>query len=60
MVLHKARLGEPERDLSPIRGSEALSLVTQLSRESWLESGREVPDYSRSETPYRFVREPRA
>lgn len=54
-VLHRLRLGETEPDLSPIRGVEAISLVTQLTRESWSLSGRPWPEYSRAETPYRFV-----
>lgn len=58
MTLQKGRLGEQERDFSPVRGTDALSLVTRLSRESWLATGRDLPTYSRSETPYRFVREP--
>ncbi|GMV14607.1 MAG: hypothetical protein DPW22_02895 [Alphaproteobacteria bacterium] len=59
MVLQKGRLGEPEADLTPISGCDAVSLVTRLSRESWLETGLELPGYSRKQTPYRFVRESR-
>lgn len=59
MTLRKRRLGERERDFSPVRGAQALSLVTELSRESWLETGRDLPTYSRAETPYRFARESR-
>ncbi len=54
MTLSKSRLGE-EEDLHPIRGGEALSLVTRLTAESWSLSGRRLPDYSRREIPCRFV-----
>jgi hypothetical protein len=54
-VINRARLGEVEPDLHPIRGVEAISLVTRLTRESWSLSGRPWPEYTRSETPYRFV-----
>ena len=54
-VLHKTRLQRRERDLSPVRGEEALSLVTELTLESWSQAGREIPGYGRAETPYRFV-----
>ncbi len=56
MRIVKGRLGDPEHDLSPVRGEEALSLVTKLTRESWAEAGAELPRYSRAETAYRFVR----
>ncbi|MBE7486546.1 MAG: hypothetical protein HS104_42060 [Polyangiaceae bacterium] len=45
--------------MTPISGCDAVSLVTRLSRESWLETGLELPGYSRKQTPYRFVRESR-
>jgi hypothetical protein len=54
-VLSKSRLGEPERDLTPIRGADAISLVTRLTRESWELSGRPLPTYSRRQIPCRFV-----
>lgn len=53
--MHRAPLGDVEPDLSPVYGAEAISLVTQLTRESWSLSGRAWPQYVRSETPYRFV-----
>jgi hypothetical protein len=53
--MHRAPLGDVEPDLSPVHGAEAISLVTQLTRESWSLSGRPWPRYARSETPYRFV-----
>lgn len=58
-VLQRAPLGEVEPDLDPISGAEAISLVTQLTRESWSLSGRPWPQYSRADTPYRFVPWPR-
>lgn len=36
-------------------GAEAISLVTQLTREAWALSGRPWPDYPREATPIRFV-----
>jgi hypothetical protein len=35
MVLHKARLGQPELDFTPVRGAAAISLATQLTIESF-------------------------
>lgn len=54
-TIHRARLGEIEPDPHPIRGVEAISLLTRLTRESWALSGRPWPDYKRENTPYRFV-----
>lgn len=51
----RTRLKAVEADLSPVRGAPALSLVGRLTRESWLLSGRALPDYDRLATPYRFV-----
>lgn len=36
-------------------GDAALSLVTNLTRLGWSLSGQEMPQYSRKDTPYRFV-----
>jgi len=55
-MLVKTRLQPVEEDLSPIRGSDAISLVHRLTRESWSVSGRDEPTYSRKEIPWRFVR----
>jgi hypothetical protein len=55
MVLHKGRLAAGERDLSPVDGEEAISLVTALTRESWSEARQPMPTYKRSEIPIRFV-----
>jgi hypothetical protein len=54
-VLHKSHLRGVERDLTPVRGADALSLVTRLTRESWGLSGRPLPTYSRRQIPCRFV-----
>jgi hypothetical protein len=54
-ILRKSRLGPLEADLSPIRGVEALSLVHQLTMESWALSRREEPQYTREQIPWRFV-----
>jgi hypothetical protein len=42
-------------DPCPLRGEEAVSLVAQLTRESWAASGRPMPTYARGESPVRFV-----
>lgn len=55
MTLRKARLGEPDRDLSPVFGADAISLATQLTVESWALAGVDVPRIPRDEWPYRFV-----
>jgi hypothetical protein len=55
MVLRKGRVGERDAELSPVHGAEAISLVTELTRESWALSGRPMPRYARSEIPIRFV-----
>lgn len=52
--LHKTRLGE-ERDLSPVFGDDAVSLLTTLTTEAWALSGRPMPELPRAELPVRFV-----
>jgi hypothetical protein len=54
-VIHRARLAPIEHDPSPVRGAEAISLVSRLTRESWSLGGLELPAYPRSATPFRFV-----
>jgi len=54
-VLHKTRLHAVEKDLSPITGAAAVSLVAVLTRESWTATGRQMPEYSRSQVPIRFA-----
>lgn len=54
-VIRKTQLQRVEEDLGEVRGAEAISLVTALTREGWSLSGRREPEYSRAQTPYRFV-----
>jgi hypothetical protein len=54
-ILHKTTLGSQERDLSPVKGAEGIALALQLTRESYALSGQPIPQYTRAETPYRFV-----
>lgn len=54
-VLHRTRLQPREKDLDPIDGPEALSLVTKLTLESWSAAGLPFPEYTRAEIPIRFV-----
>ena len=58
MTLRRTRVGEPEHDLSPVRGAEAISLATQLTRMSFGLAAIAASEYPRSEIPVRFV--PRA
>lgn len=54
VVLRRSSLGE-ERDLSPICGAEAVSLVATLTREAWALGGLPMPDYGRHQTPLCIV-----
>jgi hypothetical protein len=54
-IIHRYRSNEAEPDIFPISGADAISLATSLTRESWSISGRRWPDYTRKDTPYRFV-----
>ena len=58
VTLFRSTFSSQDRDPSPTRGEEALSLVWRLTRESWSFSRREEPRYDRASTPYRFVRGP--
>jgi hypothetical protein len=58
VTLRKSRLQVTEEDISPVRGVEAVSLVSRLTREAWSLSGIEAPSYARRETPWRFVPRP--
>lgn len=51
----RTRLGADEESVD-VRGADALSLVTSLTRAAWALRGAELPSYSRAETPFRFVR----
>lgn len=55
MILRKSRVGEPELDLSPVFGAEAISLVYRLTRASYSLSGHPQPEYTRAQIPCRFV-----
>ncbi|MBM4362391.1 MAG: hypothetical protein FJ104_06900 [Deltaproteobacteria bacterium] len=55
MTLRKGRLGEPEVDLTPVFGADAISLVTRLTRTSYSLSGRQAAGYARRAIPCRFV-----
>jgi hypothetical protein len=55
MTLRKSRLGEPEVDLSPAFGAEAISLVYRLTRTSYSLAGDPQPTYTRANMPIRFV-----
>ena len=54
IVLRKTSLSD-DSDQEPVRGDEALSLVTRLTRESWSLAGLEEPAYSRRQIPCRAV-----
>jgi hypothetical protein len=60
MLIHKARLGEPEFDFTPVRGGAAISLTTRLTIESFSLAGMADTRYSRGSVPVRFVRRTRA
>lgn len=60
MTIHKGRLGEPERDLSPVRGAEAVSLATRLTIESFGLAGRSSVPGANDRVQVRFVPRVRA
>lgn len=53
--LNRASLGAGEQDASPLFGLAAISLVQQLTRECWALAGKQTPEYTRVNTPVRFV-----
>lgn len=55
MTLRKARLGEPEVELTPVSGADAISLVTRLTRTSYSLAGYQAAAYTRRSIPCRFV-----
>jgi hypothetical protein len=55
ITLRKTRLGEPEADLEPTFGADALSLVSRLTRSSYSLAGHSLPTYTRATIPCRFV-----
>jgi hypothetical protein len=56
MTLRKGRVGEPEVDLSPVFGVEAISLVYRLTRTSYSLADHPPTTYPRERIPCRFVR----
>ncbi|MGH7058258.1 MAG: hypothetical protein ACREFZ_10360 [Acetobacteraceae bacterium] len=54
-VLNRATLGGIEADPLPVSGSDAVSLVERLTRESWAAAGRSFPQYRREQIPVSFV-----
>lgn len=52
------RLGEePEDDLSATTTpEERLAMLWELSLDAWALAGRQLPEYSRAETPVRIIR----
>jgi len=58
MTLRKGRVSDPEVDLNPIFGAEAISVVQQLTRTSYALARVAAPAYTRATIPCRFVRWP--
>lgn len=54
-VLNRTSLKRTERDLDPIAGEPAISLVHRLTQESWAAAGKVIPSYARDEIVVRFV-----
>jgi hypothetical protein len=44
MIIRKGQLGRPEVDFSPVSGAAAISLLTQLTRESFSLAGGYPPE----------------
>lgn len=55
MIIRKGHVGQPEADLSPVDGEAAISLLTQLTRESFSLTGLNEPRSARGRIPVRFV-----
>lgn len=60
MVIRNGRMGEAELDFTPVRGVEALSLVTRLIIESFSLAGLGSASTSRNRDQVRFVSRRRA
>ena len=58
MVMHQARLGEPELDFTPLRGAAAISLTTRLTIESSSLAGMANAERAPVVFPCASVREP--
>jgi hypothetical protein len=55
MVIHKARLGQPEFDFTPIKGEAAISLATRLTIESFSLAGMANARHTGDNVSVRFV-----
>jgi hypothetical protein len=55
MVIRKGRLGQPEMDLTPVRGVDAISLTTRLTIESFSLAGIGSAAVSRESVQVCFV-----
>ena len=55
MVIHKAQLGQPEFDFTPVRGEAAISLTTRLTIESFSLAGLGNAPHVRDSILVRFV-----
>ncbi len=55
-TVRRTSLHGPHEDTDVVRGEEALSLVTRLTREGWSLAGLPFPEYERTSIPVRFVR----
>jgi hypothetical protein len=60
MVIRKGRLGQPEMDLTPVRGVDAISLTTRLTIESFSLAGTGSAAGARECVQVRFVPRTRA
>jgi hypothetical protein len=47
---------EPDDDLSALTPAQRVALVWRLTQDAWASMGKEIPSYSRAETPVRWVR----
>ncbi|MFT3921023.1 MAG: hypothetical protein QM778_00675 [Myxococcales bacterium] len=47
---------EPEDDLSALSPAERVGMVWRMTQDAWASMGKEIPSYSRNETPVRWVR----
>ncbi len=56
MTVRRTSLEAGEEDLNPVFGEDAISLLTQLSRESFQMTGAAMPSYGRDAIPCVFVR----
>jgi hypothetical protein len=56
MILRRVSLEAGEEDLTPVFGEDAISLLTQLTRESFGLGGADVPPYTRAQIPCVFLR----